>query len=95
MKTCTIVKIGYTAGIYGCSDEYFSCFYTKKGEIKSFIFSGMYGVEDRVSHAMQAKGYKVTYCVQMYGKLTRSDIIKKQVNAEYSILKGDKLIIKL
>lgn len=97
MKSYTIIKIGYTTDTYGCSGEYFSCFYTKKGEIKSFVFEGMYGVKSRVAHAMEKKGYEKTHCTQIYGKLTRSDIPRKQVLSEYEVYKdgSDTLLIKL
>ncbi len=89
MKSCTIVKIGYTAGIYGNTGEYFSCFYTKGGIIKSFIFYGQYGVEERFSNAMKKKGYKVTWCKEIYGKLTRKDIPKNIAFSEHSALRDE------
>lgn len=79
MKYATIIKTGYTAGIYGNSGEYFTVIYTSKNAsrgLMSFKFNGRYGVEERVSKMFQDKGYKMAYCQADYGKMTRKDIMK-------------------
>jgi hypothetical protein len=90
MKTFTIIKIGYTAGIYGCSGEYFTAIYSKKGSkeenqyhTNSFHFSGMYGAEERVSAAFKDKGYKEEYTQSHYGQLKRKDINNRCFKSEY------------
>lgn len=77
MKQFTITKIGYTAGIYGCSGEYFLCILSTKEGMRSFNFYGMYGVEQRVSGHLRELGYAEYYTPSYYGKMTQKDISKK------------------
>ena len=91
MKQFTNIKIGYTSGIYGCSNELFVCIYFNKKGMGSFCFKGMYGAEERVSRLMQDKGYKEVYTPSDYGKMRRkeadraiflydkSDLLKKRI----------------
>lgn len=74
MKAFGIIKTGYTSGIYGNSGEYFTCVFVNSKGMKSFKFNGQYGVESRVSHAIQKLGYKDFYINGNYGKLVRKDI---------------------
>lgn len=74
MKTFTIIKTGYTAGIYGCSNEYFVCIYSKGREMHNFLFHGMYGAEERVARAMKDKGFVDCYTPSWFGKMTRKDV---------------------
>ena len=82
MKIFTINKVGYTAGIYGCSGEYFNCVIinsgTKEGrEVVGFTFHGMYGAEERVGAKLKERGFEDRYLpMNTYGKLTRKDILK-------------------
>ena len=90
MKIYTINKIGYTAGVYGCSGEYFNCIAidTEKSErgFIGFTFSGMYGAESRVSEALKKLGYESKYTpMSTYGKLTKKDI-SKNVYSEYTVI---------
>lgn len=87
MKLFTIIKIGYTAGMYGCSGEYFNCIFVDKRGLNNFIFRGMYGAEDRIRDAMTAKGFKNFFTPSIYGKLTRKDGIDlKWLKSEYQAL---------
>ena len=95
MKVATIIKTGYSSGIYGCSGEYFTCIFTSKNASKglmSFKFNGMYGVEDRVAEAMRNKGYTMAYCQADYGKLTRKDIMKNNYSEHIVINNIDELL---
>lgn len=87
MKNATIIKIGYTTGIYGCSNEYFNCIFTDKRGLNNFIFYGMYGVEERIEAAMKDKGYKVAHTASIYGRLTKKDGTSlKWLKSEYQAL---------
>lgn len=68
-----IIKTGYSAGIYGCSNEYFVCIYTDKDRLNSFAFKGMYGVENRIEEAMKNKGYIYSYIPTQFGQIKGSD----------------------
>lgn len=87
MKQFTTFKVGYTSGIYGCSNEYFMTIYTQGKKHGSFIFYGLYGPEERVAGAMRSKGYKEYYTPTIYGKMTRNDIPSKAVMSEYTAVK--------
>lgn len=76
MKQFTTIKTGYTAGIYGCSNEYFTTIYINDTGINSFHFYGMYGAEERIARAMKEKGYEEKYTQSFYGRMTRKDITK-------------------
>jgi len=83
MKQFSIIKIGYTAGIYGCSGEYFTCITVNGKGTNSFIFEGLYGAESRVAEILKERGYTEKWVNSLYGKLTRKDIPKKAVISEY------------
>lgn len=82
MKTFTILKVGYSVGVYGCSNEFFTCIYTSTPREKkiynvsglsSFSFKGMYGVEERIKEVMKEKGFKESYCPSNFGQLKGED----------------------
>lgn len=79
----TILKVGYTRGIYGCSGEYFNCIVNMD---KGFFFSGMYGAEQRIAQALKDKGYKEIYNQSIFGRLVRDDIPKNAFLSEYSAI---------
>jgi len=68
-KQFTILKVGYTHGIYGCSGEYFNCIYTTKNGLSSFPFNGMYGAEERVAGTLRSRGFEEKYTPTDYGKM--------------------------
>jgi hypothetical protein len=82
MKQFTTIKTGYTAGVYGCSGEYFTTIYTNGSKNGSFRFYGMYGAEERIAQAMKQKGYKEFYVGSFYGRMTRNDIPNKAYKSE-------------
>ena len=85
-KQFTISKIGYTVGIYGCSNEYFKAIVIGK-EIKSFLFSGMYGAENTIAKVLRNKGYEEIYTPSIFGKMTRKDIPNNMVVSEDDAVK--------
>ena len=84
-KEFTIIKVGYTAGIYGCSNEYFTCVHFNGKDHGTFSFYGMYGAEERIAHAMTERGYIQFYTPSFYGKMTRKDITK-YIESEYNAI---------
>lgn len=93
MKFATIIKTGYTVGIYGNSGEYFTCIFTSNKRLMGFKFHGQYGVEERVSQWMQDKGYTMHYTQADYGKMTRKDIMKNNYS-EYTVRDNIDQLIK-
>lgn len=76
MNDFTIIKVGYSAGIYGCSAEYFTAIWIDNTGLNSFHFQGLYGTEERIAKEFKDKGYQQGWTSQEYGKLTRKDNIK-------------------
>jgi hypothetical protein len=68
-----IIKVGYSAGLVGCTNEFFVCIYTGKEKMESFGFKGMYGVEDRVREIMQGRGYEYSYIPSQFGQIKGRD----------------------
>lgn len=88
MKTFITLKVGYTRGIYGCSNEYFNTIIINtraKEQIKHIAHYGMYGSEERINKALEAKGYKNTYIPNDFGKMTQKEVWKGFVS-EYTAL---------
>jgi hypothetical protein len=75
MKRYTTLKVGYTAGVYGCSGEYFTTIILKDDE-KPHIMNhyGMYGSESRVTEPLKQAGYIEFYTPSDFGKMTMKDI---------------------
>lgn len=91
MKQFTILKVGYTKGIYGCSGEYFTCIYNNSKGLNSFNFYGMYGAEERISRAMKDKGYEEKYTPTDYGQMKQREVLKL-FKSEYQMLEELKAI---
>jgi hypothetical protein len=83
-KLFTIIKVGYSAGIYGCSGEYFFAIIIKDGKIECIKFSGMYGADERIERELKDKGYIYQYIGSDFGKMTRNDY--KRFIGEYEAL---------
>ena len=81
-KQYTCVKVGYTAGIYGCSGEYFTLIYVNSKGMHSISFHGMYGSEDRVQNILKDKGYKPYWTPSDYGRMKYRDINKNMFVSE-------------
>ena len=97
-KTFTIYKVGYTAGVYGCSGEYFNCIINgvpKPNDYHTdgFFFEGMFGVQSRVASVLKDAGYKEMYTQSVYGQLKRKDIPKGRFLSEYQAIEKAKEII--
>ena len=70
----TTIKVGYTAGIYGCSGEYFTTIAIHNDDVHAFNHYGMYGSEQRVSNVLIEAGYKELYTPSDFGKMTQRDV---------------------
>lgn len=69
-KQFGIIKVGYSAGIVGCTNEFFTLVYIDKlGELRSKHFKGMYGEEHRVGDILKGAGYNDVYIGGTYGQL--------------------------
>lgn len=75
MQNFTIIKVGYSSGIYGCSGEYFQVVANNKNnELIGFAFVGMYGSDWRIAEALKNKGYIQQYIRSgTYGKIVGKD----------------------
>jgi hypothetical protein len=74
MKTFTIIKVGYSSGIYGCSSEYFQAVIIKDGELSGLPFQGLYGTQERIAAELKTKGYEQKHIQSgTYGKITGKD----------------------
>lgn len=73
MKTFITLKVGYTCGIYGCSNEYFNTIIIEGEKIDSVQYYGMYGTEERINAQLKDKGYTQTWIPSDFGKMTRKD----------------------
>jgi len=87
MKTFSIVKIGYTAGIYGCSGEYFKLYITNGDKYKSYIFEGIYTNGQYIEPFLKELGYSEQYQSQPYSQLKRKDIKGWNIFLENELLK--------
>ena len=73
MKTFITLKVGYTVGIYGCSNEYFNTIIIDGEKIDSIQYYGMYGAEERMNATLKDEGYTQTWIPSDFGKMTRKD----------------------
>lgn len=75
-KWFTIIKVGYTVGIYGCSGEYFTVIVNPSSNkwVEGVDFYGMYGSEDRVAHVLKDAGYEEKYSRSNFGRMTLKDV---------------------
>ena len=95
MKKYTTIKTGYTAGIYGCSGEYFTCLIENGDKSRSIHFKGMYGAEDRVNAVLNDAGYKHVWSNCNYGQLRRKDIFPGTLSEYKAIDEIKKIIAEL
>lgn len=88
MRLFTIIKTGYTAGVYGCSGEYFTLIMVNNKNTTSVKFNGLYGAEQRVAEYLKSKGYKEFFTSGEYGQLKARDIHKPTNYSEHSLING-------
>jgi hypothetical protein len=69
MKLFTIIKTGYSSGIYGCSNEYFTAIVIKDDITSSYMFRGLYGEDERMKSLLVEQGFKPFYSYGAYGKI--------------------------
>ena len=70
----TVIKTGYSAGVYGCSNEYFTVIVIKgrKEEgikTSSYHIKGLYGEEDRIKELLEKEGFTFFYSNGVYGRV--------------------------
>ena len=94
MKQFSITKIGYTAGVYGCSNEYFKVFIENGETNETYILTGMYGEEHNISSYLKELGYKRIYTNMPYAQFKKKDL-KGWITYNYiellEVLKTEKL----
>jgi hypothetical protein len=93
MKKFTTIKVGYTAGVYGCSGEYFLTIIMREAEMFHVYHYGMYGSEERVNAVLKSAGYEEYYIGSWFGKMTKKDVGKRFVD-EYQAIDEVKSIIE-
>lgn len=70
-KLFTQFKVGYSSGMYGCSNEYFTLIYTDASGLHSINHYGLYGSDERVARAMKERGYTQQHVQSPnYGKMS-------------------------
>ena len=87
-KQFTILKVGYTAGIYGCSGEYFNLILPDK----NIYFSGMYGADDRVCRMFKDAGWIEHYISSNFGRMTLKETRGRFLSESQAIDEIKKLI---
>lgn len=83
-KLATLSKIGYAAGVYGCSQEYFLITYTTETRIEHFFVKGLYGEEERAMHEMEKLGYEVSWGASCSPQFKGEDRRRMEKLAMYS-----------
>ena len=92
MKYATIIKTGYSVGLYGNSGEYFTCVFTSKNGMSYFKFEGQYGGEERVEQLLKDRGYKIAHVNADYGKVLKKDICHS--HSEWTVEKNIDELLK-
>ena len=91
------IKVGYSAGIYGCSNEYFTTIIFRDGEVFSLSHKGLYGSEERINALLRDAGYENKYVPSTFGKMKSSDFSEggwRGFQSEYSAMEYVKYIIE-
>lgn len=91
MRLFTTIKTGYTAGVYGCTGEYFTLIMINGKNTSSIKFNGMYGSDERVREYLKNKGYTDFYTHGEYNRLNTREIHKPTNYSEYQLINGGKL----
>ena len=91
MKMATIIKTGYTAGVNGCSGEYFTLIAINGKNHSAVKFNGMYGAEERVRAELEKYGYNFFYTHGECGRLNSREIHEPTNYIEYELINGGKL----
>lgn len=86
MKQYTTIKVGYTAGIYGCSNEFFTTIVLTDAGMQSFSFKGLYGAEERVARALNEKGFRQIHTPSDYGRMKAREVNPHVFQYENQIL---------
>lgn len=77
-KLAIMSKVGYSAGVYGCSNEFFALTIitvSLMGTIANtnLNFKGLYGSDARVKELLKSKGFILIENYHQYGKMTSKE----------------------
>jgi len=86
MKTFTTLKVGYTAGMYGCSNEYFNTIIVNGSKMFGIAHKGMYGSDDRINRLLKDKGFTEVYIPNDFGRMTAKEINKHLFKYENEVI---------
>ena len=89
-KTFSIMKVGYTAGVYGCSGEYFTLILPND----QINFSGMYGAEERICRTLKDAGWVEHYISSSFGRMTLKETRGRFLSETQAIEKVKEYIAK-
>jgi hypothetical protein len=82
MKTFTTLKVGYTAALTGCSNEYFNTIIVDGSKMFGIAHKGLYGSDNRVNKLLKSKGFSEVYIPTAFGRMLVKDINKHLFKTE-------------
>jgi len=80
IKEISIFKVGYTAGVYGCSGEYYKVIVTYENidldfkKEKDYLIQAMYTNGQSIRKLLKNSEFNEKYISVPYGKLTKKDL---------------------
>lgn len=91
MKQFTTLKVGYSRGIYGCSNEYFTTIVVNNNEMTSISHCGMYGSEERINQTLKDAGFIEKYIASDFGLIKSREAWKGFISETEAIAEIKKL----
>lgn len=91
-KMITTVKVGYSAGIYGCTNEYFTTTIVTPTGLQSLQFKGLFGTESRIEAIFKNAGYETHYTNSSYGKVTQKRMGNLFLEEEEAVEQAKKIV---
>lgn len=88
MKKYTTIKVGYSAGVYGCSNEYFTTIIIDGEKVFSVSHCGLYGSDERINAVLKEAGYESFYVPSDFGKIPSRGVwkgFKSEYEAAYEV----------
>lgn len=82
MKIFTTIKVGYTAGICGCTGEYFNTIIVTDRGIENILYYGMFGADERINALLKEQGFEQKYVRSDFGQMKKKDICKRMFLSE-------------
>lgn len=81
--------MGYSCGVYGCSNEYFTAIIVNTEErdpMSGVPFKGLYGAEYRIAEVLKAKGYEQYYTASGdFGRMSAREVSSRFWNETEAI----------